>query len=238
MSRGKYSPFCPPSSPEEYIYNCYGQVPSAWNEEVKAAGTPYDQKMMLADYDSDGFDQYGYSCFSKEGVYKGLGEGVDRLGYTESDYSFMEDAKFDEMIGMRPDPLSVKLTKIINSKSAPQPTLTGEQIFELYKNSNVPYKQPYFEKNRFTDVEEMLYRDSQIFSPQKFARLVEQAIRNEDAKKIVPIQISDLLSLKELIDNRTVPQEATNTIFGGPEVRKRMLNEATAQIQRRESSRN
>ena len=58
---------------------------------------------------------------------------------------------------------------------APQQPLTDEQIFGICENSNVPYKQPYFEVNRFTGVEEMRYNDSSIFSPLKFARAIEAA---------------------------------------------------------------
>ena len=68
------------------------------------------------------------------------------------------------------------LVQFYDKHPAPQAKpLTDEQIFRISENSNVPYKQPYFEVNRFTDVEEMLYRDSSIFSPLKFARAIEAA---------------------------------------------------------------
>lgn len=113
MSRGKYSPFCPPSL-EGFVFNCHGQIPSAWNKEVQEAGIPYDEKTMFGHYDKDGFDSYGYSCFDSEGKYQGVGGGVDRLGNEEYDYLVMDDDEFIEISNMQPNPLLLRASKIIN----------------------------------------------------------------------------------------------------------------------------
>ena len=59
MSRGKYSPWCYNNRQKdtEYIYNCYGEVPAIWDKDN------YDEKLMFENYDSEGFDSYGYSAF-------------------------------------------------------------------------------------------------------------------------------------------------------------------------------
>ena len=90
MSQGKYSPYLPKG--KVYEFNCYGQIPTAWpsaDPEVK-----YDEKTMFRDYDDEGYDRYGYSCFDRFGVYVGLGQGVDRLGYTEFEYLVMDPDTF------------------------------------------------------------------------------------------------------------------------------------------------
>jgi hypothetical protein len=92
MSRGKYSPNRVGDGP--YTYNCYGQEPTSWNKEVAATGVVYDEKTMFDNYDRDGFDSYGYSCFDEDGNYVGIGAGVDRNGYTELDYLTMSDDEF------------------------------------------------------------------------------------------------------------------------------------------------
>ena len=84
MSIGKYSPFCPPG--KEFIFNCYGKIPAPWTKELNDAGVPYDIKTMYDNFDDEGFDSYGYSCFRADGTFRGLGQGVDRDGLTESDY--------------------------------------------------------------------------------------------------------------------------------------------------------
>ena len=87
MSVGKYSPFCPHANTGyEFKYNCYGKEPAPWSPELAAAGVVYDEKTMFDDYDEEGYDRYGYSCFDIDGEYVGLGSGVDRAGKTESDY--------------------------------------------------------------------------------------------------------------------------------------------------------
>jgi hypothetical protein len=88
MSTGKYSPLCP-NSHENYTFfkfNCYGEVPESWNEQVRESGVEYNSVTMFEDYDSEGFDSYGYSSFDLQGNFVGHGNGIDRYGYTESDY--------------------------------------------------------------------------------------------------------------------------------------------------------
>ena len=83
MGTGKYSPLCPHASEpgwDAYKFNCYGEVPAYWNKEL------YDSKTMYDNYDDEGFDSYGYSCFDADGNYVGCGDGIDRYGYTEMDY--------------------------------------------------------------------------------------------------------------------------------------------------------
>jgi hypothetical protein len=85
MGTGKYSPLCPHAHEDDwgaYAYNCYGEVPPAYDH---AAGE-YNQKLHYDNYDDEGFDSYGYSCFDADGEYVGCGNGVDRYGYTEMDY--------------------------------------------------------------------------------------------------------------------------------------------------------
>lgn len=93
MSRGKYSPWCYRNRQADTIYNfnCYGEVPVEWSKE------PYDGKTMFADYDSEGFDSYGYSAFDVDGNYVSIGSGIDRYGYTENDYLSMDDAAFESI---------------------------------------------------------------------------------------------------------------------------------------------
>lgn len=89
MSTGKYSPLCPHAHEDgygAYVYNCYGETPVEWNQAVSDAGVEYNEKTMFDDYDSEGFDSYGYSAFDINGDYIGAGNGVDRYGYTEMDY--------------------------------------------------------------------------------------------------------------------------------------------------------
>lgn len=77
MSFGKYSPRY---KKMEIGFNCYGETPAPYDKEN------YDEKTMFADYDCEGFDPYGYSCFDLEGNYIGIGLGIDRLGYTEMEH--------------------------------------------------------------------------------------------------------------------------------------------------------
>lgn len=87
MSRGKYSPICPHASDDdyEYKYNCFGQLPEPWK-----GGDEYNAQTMFDDYDDEGYDSYGYSCFIGE-TYVGAGKGADRDGYTEMDYLTLQD---------------------------------------------------------------------------------------------------------------------------------------------------
>lgn len=85
MSRGKYSPTAKGNGP--FTFNCYGQEPAPWSAD-------YDEKTMFGNYDSEGYDSYGYSAFDDEGNYAGIGSGVDRNGYTEMDYLCMDLEEF------------------------------------------------------------------------------------------------------------------------------------------------
>lgn len=90
MSQGKYSPCLPRG--KVYTFNCYGQPAVAWpspDPKIK-----YDEKTMFGNYDDEGYDQYGYSSFDKFGEYVGIGQGVDRLGYTEFEYLVMDPDDF------------------------------------------------------------------------------------------------------------------------------------------------
>lgn len=94
MSQGKYSPTMCVKRDVEYIYNAYGKPCAEWSREVEANGVVYDEKTMFGNYDSEGFDGYGYSAFDSEGTYVGIGTGIDRLGYTENEYMCMSIEDF------------------------------------------------------------------------------------------------------------------------------------------------
>lgn len=90
MGVGKYSPILP-NVKEDYTFfrfNAYGKEPEPWTKEVEASGVVFDEKTMLANYDPEGYDSYGYSAFDVNGDYVGIGQGVDRDGMTEDDYLF------------------------------------------------------------------------------------------------------------------------------------------------------
>ncbi len=93
MSQGKYSPRCPHAKDNAYVYNrnCHGQEIT---DRTMGLNTRYDDKLHFPNYDDEGFDSYGYSAFNKDGKFVGHGLGVDRLGYTEEDYIFMEPEDF------------------------------------------------------------------------------------------------------------------------------------------------
>jgi hypothetical protein len=114
MSRGKYSPNLPRG--KEFIYNCYGQPPMPWNKALADVGATYDELTMFANYDDEGFDSYGYSVFDRFGTYSGIGGGVDRNGYTEYEYLFMTDEKWEDVqwnltINSEPDTIHVLTLK-------------------------------------------------------------------------------------------------------------------------------
>jgi hypothetical protein len=96
MSQGKYSPTAYyDKTVREFIYNAKGEVPAPWNTEVAASGVKYDEETMFGDYDSEGFDGYGYSAYDEDGTFVGLGQGVDRIGYTEHEYLCMSADDFE-----------------------------------------------------------------------------------------------------------------------------------------------
>lgn len=84
---GKYSVLAYKHWPDDYEYgfNAYGKEPEDWNPEVQNR-SEYNSIAMFPNYDEEGYDSYGYSAFDKNGDFVGHGEGVDRAGYTESDY--------------------------------------------------------------------------------------------------------------------------------------------------------
>ena len=89
MGVGKYSPLCPHANEpgwDAYKFNCYGEVPDDWDQAAIDRGVVYDPKTMYDNYDNEGFDSYGYSAFDIDGNYVGIGNGIDRYGYTEMDY--------------------------------------------------------------------------------------------------------------------------------------------------------
>lgn len=123
MSRGKYSPNLPHG--KEFIYNCYGQEPAEWSEEIRQVGILYDEMTMFVNYDDEGYDSYGYSAFDSDGFYMGIGGGVDRNGYTEHEYLCMSDDEWGD----------VQWNLTINSEPATIHVLTLKQEKEMAKES-------------------------------------------------------------------------------------------------------
>jgi hypothetical protein len=98
MSKGKYSPFLTremidKSDPDQFVYNALGAVAPDYT-----VGDPYDVKVHFGNYDAEGFDTYGYSAWYEDGTYAGLGEGIDRGGYTEDQYMAMTDDEFNDLV--------------------------------------------------------------------------------------------------------------------------------------------
>ena len=93
MSRGKFSVLAYKKWPEgyEFKFNAYGNEPEPWNDKIEASGVDYDSLTMFANYDEDGYDSYGYSAFDIGGNFVGHGDGVDRAGWTETDYLLNRD---------------------------------------------------------------------------------------------------------------------------------------------------
>lgn len=90
MSQGKYSP-CARYMNDDCIYNAMGNVPEPYN-----VGDTYNPMLHFANYDKNGFDNYGYSAFDADGNYLGIArDGVDPLGYTEMDYLVMDETDWD-----------------------------------------------------------------------------------------------------------------------------------------------
>lgn len=94
MSKGKYSPSLTRKDCDRpytaYCYNADKQIPP---ETWPLGG--YESRIHLANYDENGYDSYGYSAFDIDGNYVGIGEGIDRWGYTEWDYLAMSDDDFE-----------------------------------------------------------------------------------------------------------------------------------------------
>jgi hypothetical protein len=90
--KGKHSPTIYSANPADYFYNARGETPVEWNREKD-----YDPETMSADYDSEGFNSYGYSGYDVNGKYVGSCYGVDRDGYTENYYQNMSDEEFDRI---------------------------------------------------------------------------------------------------------------------------------------------
>ena len=88
MSKGKYSPVRPNADKgmDIYVYNARKEIPPEY-----IAGTHFDEELHMANYDAEGFDSYGYSGYDIDGQYVGMGNGIDRLGYTEMDYLMADD---------------------------------------------------------------------------------------------------------------------------------------------------
>ena len=49
----------------------------------------------FANYDAEGYDSYGYSCWSADGTYAGIGDGIDRNGITEFEYLMMDNEEYN-----------------------------------------------------------------------------------------------------------------------------------------------
>jgi hypothetical protein len=98
MSRAKYSPALTAKlinrGPDAYIFNVNGDIAPDYD-----VNTPYDSLVHFGNYVSDGFDSYGYSAFSETGEFVGHGDGVDRNGYSESDYGQMTESDFYYLYG-------------------------------------------------------------------------------------------------------------------------------------------
>ena len=77
----------------DYRFNADKQIPP----EFINGRDIYDQRVHFGDYDSDGFDRYGYSAFLKDGTFIGLGQGIDRAGITEDEYLAMTDEEFNDL---------------------------------------------------------------------------------------------------------------------------------------------
>lgn len=99
MSRGKYSPSLTREmiDNEDYSFNAYSEVPAPWSIEMRERGDTYDERIHFGNYDSDGYDSYGYSGFSRDGKYIGIGSGIDRWGYTEMDYLTMDYDEWEDI---------------------------------------------------------------------------------------------------------------------------------------------
>mgnify|MGYP000101808526 CR=1 FL=1 len=96
MSRGKYSPFLPKHTGEDneiYKFNAFKEIPAIGPFKEGE----YNEAVHFANYDSNGYDYYGYSALNRDGEYVGIGMGVDSAGYTESDYLNMSDEEWNSI---------------------------------------------------------------------------------------------------------------------------------------------
>lgn len=95
MSKGKYSPTVYAHKHQgdytQYKYNAKGEMPVQFDRDR------YNEETMFVNYNSEGFDSYGYSAYSQDGTFVGSGYGIDRNGYTENDYQNMSDEAFDKI---------------------------------------------------------------------------------------------------------------------------------------------
>lgn len=93
MSQGKWSPTLSKIRDRgPLIYNARGELPPPIQP-----GEEFSNELHRSDCDSRGCDIYGYSAYDAEGCFVGIGEGVDRDGYTEMDYLNMSDEEWDAL---------------------------------------------------------------------------------------------------------------------------------------------
>lgn len=90
MSKAKYSPSLfdfPDRDRSAYSFNAKGETP----QEIVDV---YNDETMSNECDDEGFDSYGYSSYDVGGNFVGIGQGIDRWGYTEADYDIMDEDEF------------------------------------------------------------------------------------------------------------------------------------------------
>ena len=95
MGQGKYSPtifYRHDLDTVEFVYNAKGVIPPEYT-----IGELYDEEIHFGNYDSEGFDSYGYSAYDENGQFVGIGQGVDRNGYTEYEYLCMSEDQFNNI---------------------------------------------------------------------------------------------------------------------------------------------
>lgn len=91
MGQGKYSPVCPHANTNyDYHFNAKGEIPPSYDHKVDT----WNEEIHFGDYDSDGYDRYGYSAYDANKRFVGTGNGIDRLGNTEMDYMSMSAEEF------------------------------------------------------------------------------------------------------------------------------------------------
>lgn len=93
MAKGKYSPTVyRVKSAGTFVFNAKGKRPP----KFVAGKTEWNEELHFANYDSEGFDSYGYSAYDSDGKYVGIGNGIDRAGYTENEYLAMSDEEYED----------------------------------------------------------------------------------------------------------------------------------------------